>query len=76
MPLAFAHQGPAPRENTTLAVVATDAALTKAQAKRLAVMAQAGVARAIYPVAHAARRRYRVCGRDRQKPLADPVIRA
>jgi L-aminopeptidase/D-esterase-like protein len=30
-------------------VVATDAALTKAQARRLAVMAQAGVARAIYP---------------------------
>jgi D-aminopeptidase len=39
-----------PRENTTLAVVATDARLTKAQAKRVAVMAQAGMARAIYPV--------------------------
>jgi D-aminopeptidase len=38
------------RENTTLAVVATDAALTKPQAKRLAVMASAGLARAIYPV--------------------------
>jgi L-aminopeptidase/D-esterase-like protein len=37
-------------ENTTLAVVVTDAALTKAQAKRLAVMAQTGFARAIYPV--------------------------
>ena len=37
------------RENTTLAVVATDAALTKPQAKRLAVMASAGLARAIYP---------------------------
>ena len=36
--------------NTTLAVVATDAALTKAQAKRLAVMAQDGLSRAIYPV--------------------------
>ena len=31
-------------------VVATDATLTKAQAKRLAVMAQDGLARAIYPV--------------------------
>ena len=30
------------RENTTLVVVATDAILTKAQAKRLAVMAQSG----------------------------------
>jgi D-aminopeptidase len=38
------------RENTTLAVVATDAALTKPQATRLAVMASAGLARAIYPV--------------------------
>jgi D-aminopeptidase len=38
------------RESTTLCVVATDAALTKAQAKRLAVMAQSGLARAIYPV--------------------------
>lgn len=38
------------RASTTLAVVATDAALTKAQAKRLAVMAQDGLARAIYPV--------------------------
>lgn len=36
--------------NTTLAVVATDAALTKAQAARVARMAQAGLARAIRPV--------------------------
>jgi D-aminopeptidase len=31
-------------------VVATDAMLTKGQARRLAVMAQTGLARAIYPV--------------------------
>jgi L-aminopeptidase/D-esterase-like protein len=37
-------------ESTTLAVVVTDAALTKPQAKRLAMMAQTGLARAIYPV--------------------------
>jgi L-aminopeptidase/D-esterase-like protein len=37
-------------ENTTLAVVVTDANLTKAQAKRLAMIAQTGFARAIYPV--------------------------
>ncbi|MGA9299955.1 MAG: P1 family peptidase [Bradyrhizobium sp.] len=44
--------GPAatPSENTTLAVVVTDAVLTKNQAKRLAMMAQTGFARAIYPV--------------------------
>jgi L-aminopeptidase/D-esterase-like protein len=40
----------APQENTTLVVVATDAILTKAQANRLAVMAQSGLSRAIYPV--------------------------
>ena len=39
-----------PVENTTIAVVATDAILTKAQAKRLAMIAQTGMARAIYPV--------------------------
>ena len=38
------------RECTTLVVVATDAILTKAQAKRLAVMAHSGLSRAIYPV--------------------------
>ncbi len=37
-------------ENTTLAVVVTDAALSKTQAKRLAMIAQTGFARAIYPV--------------------------
>jgi D-aminopeptidase len=37
------------KENTTLAVVATDAALSRSELKRLAVMAQTGLARAIYP---------------------------
>jgi L-aminopeptidase/D-esterase-like protein len=37
-------------EHTTLAVVVTDALLTKPQAKRLAMIAQTGFARAIYPV--------------------------
>jgi L-aminopeptidase/D-esterase-like protein len=37
-------------ENTTLALVVTDAILTKPQAKRLAMIAQTGFARAIYPV--------------------------
>jgi len=47
--LAFRSKG-AHGENTTLAVVATDAKLSKAQCKRLAVMAQTGLSRAIYPV--------------------------
>jgi L-aminopeptidase/D-esterase-like protein len=38
------------QESTTLVVVATDAILTKALAKRLAIMAQSGLSRAIYPV--------------------------
>ena len=37
-------------ENTTLVVVVTDAILTKPQARRLAMIAQTGMARAIYPV--------------------------
>lgn len=37
-------------ENTTLAVVATDAALTKAQARKVAAMAHDGMARAIRPI--------------------------
>ncbi|AXK79296.1 peptidase S58 family protein [Pseudolabrys taiwanensis] len=47
--LAFRSKGQV-RENTTIALVATDAALTKSQAKRLAIMAQDGMSRAIYPV--------------------------
>lgn len=39
-----------PGQATTLAVIATNAKLSKAQCKRLAVMAQTGMARAIYPV--------------------------
>jgi L-aminopeptidase/D-esterase-like protein len=39
-----------PVQNTTLGVIATDAALTKSELKRLAVMAQTGLARAIVPV--------------------------
>jgi D-aminopeptidase len=47
--LAIRAKGDA-QENTTLAVIATDAKLNKAQCNRLAVMAQDGLARAIYPV--------------------------
>ena len=45
-------KAPAGGFNTTIACVATDAALTPAQARRVAVMAQDGLARAIRP-AHA-----------------------
>lgn len=48
----FTIKGVEPR-NTTIAVVATDASLARAEAQRLAVMAQDGMARALRP-AHAA----------------------
>ena len=41
-----------PRANTTLACVATDVALTRVEAQRIAIMAQDGLARALRP-AHA-----------------------
>lgn len=39
-----------PGGNTTLAVIATDMTLTKAQARRVAMIAQDGLSRAIHPV--------------------------
>ena len=44
-----AIEKPRPGENTTLGVVATNAVLTKAQAKKMAEMAHDGFARAIFP---------------------------
>jgi L-aminopeptidase/D-esterase-like protein len=40
---------PRPGENTTIGVVATNAKLTKAQATRMALMADDGLARALFP---------------------------
>jgi L-aminopeptidase/D-esterase-like protein len=45
-----AKLNPQPRANTTIACVAVDAELTPAEAKRVAQMASAGLARAIRPV--------------------------
>lgn len=47
--LAIRFKG-GPGENTTIALVATDAVLTKAQCKRLALAAHDGLARALRPV--------------------------
>lgn len=49
-PLADSKFEPKPLQNTTIAVVATDATLTRIEAKRLAIMARDGMARAIRPV--------------------------
>jgi L-aminopeptidase/D-esterase-like protein len=43
------RSGNSPAANTTIAVIATDAVLTKAGAKRLAMSAHDGLARAIWP---------------------------
>jgi L-aminopeptidase/D-esterase-like protein len=45
-----AKLAPSPRANTTIACIAVDADLTPAEAKRVAQMASAGLARAIRPV--------------------------
>jgi len=63
------------RESTTLVVVATDAVLTKAQ-RALAIMAQTGVARAIYPVPHALDGDILFVAATGRKPLADPSGRS
>jgi L-aminopeptidase/D-esterase-like protein len=62
-----------PLENTTIAVVATDAALSKPQARRLAVMAQDGLARALYPVHTPLDGDTVFAAATGTRPLADPV---
>jgi D-aminopeptidase len=62
------------RISTTLVVVATDAALTKGQAKRLAVMAQTGLARSIYPVHTPLDGDVVFAAATGRKPLPDPLL--
>jgi len=60
-------------ENTTIAIVATDAALSKAQAKELAVIAQDGLARAIYPAHTTLDGDTVFAAATGRRPLKDPV---
>ena len=71
--LAFRAKGQA-GENTTLVVVATDATLTKAQTRRLAMMAQDGMARALRPVHTPLDGDLVFAAATGARPLADPVI--
>lgn len=71
--LVFRSKGAA-RANTTLAVVATDARLDKAQCKRLAIMAQDGLARAIYPVHTPLDGDVVFAASAGERPLRDPVF--
>jgi D-aminopeptidase len=66
-------KGMAPQANTTIALVATDAVLSKLQAHRLAVMAQTGLARAIYPVHTPLDGDIVFAAATGKKPLADPI---
>ena len=63
-----------PGAATTLAVVATDAALTKAQCRRLAVAAQDGLARALLPAHTPLDGDLVFAVATGTVPLADPVV--
>jgi D-aminopeptidase len=62
------------RQSTTLVVVATDAILTKGQARRLAVMAQTGLARSLYPVHTPLDGDVVFAAATGRRPLADPLL--
>jgi len=62
------------RQNTTLAVIVTDAILTKVQAKRVAVMAQSGLSRAIYPVHTPLDGDVVFVASTGRRPLSDPLL--
>jgi L-aminopeptidase/D-esterase-like protein len=62
------------RISTTLVVVATDAILTKAQAHRLAVMAQTGMAQAIFPVHTPLDGDIVFAAATGMRPLPDPLL--
>ena len=71
--LAFRTKGQ-PGENTTLVVVATDGTLTKAQTRRLAMMAQDGMARALRPIHTPLDGDLVFAAATGARPLADPMI--
>lgn len=60
-------------ENTTLVIVASDAAMDRLMLKRLAIMAQSGLARAIYPVHSALDGDIVFAVSTNKLPLPDPV---
>jgi D-aminopeptidase len=62
-----------PGENTSIAIVATDADLSKAQAKELAVIAQDGLARAIYPAHTTLDGDTVFAAATGRRPLSDPI---
>ncbi|MBB4301769.1 L-aminopeptidase/D-esterase-like protein [Rhodobium orientis] len=65
--------GAKPGTSTTIAVVATDAILTKAEAKRLATAAHDGIARALWPAHTPLDGDLVFAASTGKRPLADPV---
>jgi D-aminopeptidase len=63
-----------PAGNTTIAIVATDAALTRAQLKRMAVAAQDGIARAVSPAHTLVDGDLVFSVSTGARPIADPVF--
>jgi D-aminopeptidase len=61
-------------EATTIAIIATDAALTQAQATRMAVAAQDGMARALVPSHTLLDGDLIFAAATGERPLADPVV--
>lgn len=49
LPIKFRGQAGLEKSNTTIAIIATDAVMSKAQAKRLAISAHDGFSRALWP---------------------------
>jgi D-aminopeptidase len=80
LPLSFPKEHLEPRlkggpgENTTIALVATDATLTKGQAKRLALAAHDGLGRAIRPAHTPLDGDIVFAAATGYEPLADPVM--
>lgn len=74
LPVRPALKGLPPGANTTIAIVATDAVLTKAQCKRLAVMAHDGYAHAIWPVHTPLDGDTIFAAATGRRPLEDPVF--
>ena len=73
-PAELDHDFPSPAgASTTLAVLATDAALTRPQARRVAVMAHDGIARAVRPVHTPLDGDTVFVLSTGERPLADPV---
>ncbi|MBZ0128657.1 MAG: P1 family peptidase [Rhodobacteraceae bacterium] len=71
--LPATKHGPAARANTTIAIVATDAALSQAQATRMAIAAHDGMARAILPSHTPFDGDLVFAAATGEKPLGDPV---